>query len=304
MITFKTFITESLVVPTHLPLTMSNPRLANHSTFMLNLAQTLAKLESALEGKPIYKTEFEECRRVMNKAYQEVFDLEYVQLYFSLMKKLPHEDKNKPEYDDENDIYYSDKSINGSATILKRYAKKADKSIYIAKAVQVANEFAIFKEIFTHLKPKVTSGRVPSGIVKAVNPNRVDGTCGWCFKTQALAPNGTMVHHGFARPGYGYQTPSCPGISFRNLEVSTEGLQAKIRALKNQLSNEEEELIRLGKLTSVTLKNRKGIVSVVSKGDADWTKTIDTFKHQTQSNIRAMTHDLTYAEKALVKWTK
>ena len=72
------------------------------------------------------------------------------------------------------------------------------------------------------LKDKVVKGRAPAS-PNPIGPDRQMGTCPVCFRRIAVR-RGTMVHHGYTRPGLGWQTASCPGIRFRPLEVSNEGV--------------------------------------------------------------------------------
>lgn len=49
-----------------------------------------------------------------------------------------------------------------------------------------------------------------------------DGTCQACFRNDLKVPNGKMSHHGYQRPGWGYQTPSCIGAREQPYERSCE----------------------------------------------------------------------------------
>lgn len=83
------------------------------------------------------------------------------------------------------------------------------------------------------LKTKTIKGRAPSaGDSKPVNPNKVVMTCPCCFRSIAVM-EGHMAHHGYRRPGHGLQTCSCPGIRFKPLEVSREGLDWLINTKEN-----------------------------------------------------------------------
>ena len=50
-----------------------------------------------------------------------------------------------------------------------------------------------------------------------------------------------MAHHGYRRTGFGFQTASCPGVNFKPLEVSTEGLEWLISSVRNQYEQAEME---------------------------------------------------------------
>lgn len=59
-------------------------------------------------------------------------------------------------------------------------------------------------------------------------------TCQCCFR-KYLANTGTIAHHGYQRPGDGYQTASCMGAKYSPLEVDRDRLGTLINALKAQV---------------------------------------------------------------------
>jgi hypothetical protein len=56
-------------------------------------------------------------------------------------------------------------------------------------------------------------------------------TCQCCGR-DILAETGVIAHHGYERPGDGYQTASCPGAKELPFEVSRDGLGRHIVAMK------------------------------------------------------------------------
>lgn len=90
------------------------------------------------------------------------------------------------------------------------------------------------------LKAKVVKGRAPpSGPAKPVNPNKVVRTCPVCFRQIAVV-GGHMAHHGYERPGIGFQTASCPGTRFQPWEISNEGLVWWVGHLRKNLERDEQ----------------------------------------------------------------
>jgi len=57
-------------------------------------------------------------------------------------------------------------------------------------------------------------------------------TCQICARA-IKSKNGLIAHHGYTRPGYGYQTRSCPGAKFRPYEVSCDCIQATIDSMNS-----------------------------------------------------------------------
>lgn len=69
-------------------------------------------------------------------------------------------------------------------------------------------------------------------------------TCQCCFN-KILANKGKIAHHGYQRPGEGWQTASCFGARELPFEVDRERLGELIVALKNHLKSLKETLIKL-----------------------------------------------------------
>ena len=88
-----------------------------------------------------------------------------------------------------------------------------------------------------------------------VNPNKIIRTCSCCFREIALSKSGHMVHHGFQRPGDGYQTDSCFGISYKPLERSNEGLVAIIDVIEKQLEHKNSAYKKLETSKEVSFVN-------------------------------------------------
>lgn len=66
-------------------------------------------------------------------------------------------------------------------------------------------------------------------------------TCQCCAR-DILAETGVIAHHGYERPGGGYQTNSCFGARYLPFEVDREVLGDLIEILKNKLANAKNSL--------------------------------------------------------------
>lgn len=78
----------------------------------------------------------------------------------------------------------------------------------------------------------------------AAAPEEARMTCQICGRP-IHAGNGKIAHHGYQRPGYGYQTASCPGALQHPFEVSRDELGRYIEALNRRhdtLVNQLEDL--------------------------------------------------------------
>lgn len=162
---------------------------------------------------------------------------------------------------------------------------------YVAETLPLAKAAA-------DLKNKVVKGRAPSaGPAKPVNPNKIVRTCPCCFRQIAVV-NGTMAHHGYERPGWGYQTASCPGIRFRPLEVSDEGLVYMIDQHERHLGLLEKRLADFGSITSLVRQSRNGKPVTISPDDPQWGSALRSHRFELEAEIRQTKFGLeTYKER-------
>ncbi|RYZ36120.1 MAG: hypothetical protein EOP49_32895, partial [Sphingobacteriales bacterium] len=131
------------------------------------------------------------------------------------------------------------------------------------------------------LKGKVVKGRAPSSApAKPVNPNKIIKTCPVCFRP--IAVKKLMVHHGYERPGYGWQTPSCPGAKFEPLEVSSAGLEWLISTLREELQRVEELLRNRFTIESVKIRNE----GCVTKDSPEWSKHFEAFVARQELEVK------------------
>lgn len=72
------------------------------------------------------------------------------------------------------------------------------------------------------------------------------GTCQVCGAKHKVR-NGKVAHHGYQRPGYGYQTDSCDGARCEPFEVSRDMLHKHMEMVKDESKRHHE---RLRELTS------------------------------------------------------
>lgn len=56
------------------------------------------------------------------------------------------------------------------------------------------------------------------------------------------AKNGRVAHHGYTRPGDGWQTPSCMGAKYRPYEVACDALPKAIAAVTQHIAGVEAAL--------------------------------------------------------------
>lgn len=292
----NSIITESLAIPSNFILTLDSLSLKNKDKF----DNALLILRTAMEQGSIRNADLDTVKSALNNSCSSAWEKHYVTPFLEQSR----EERDAATYSkEEEDLYYKNKGFANMDGIVKKYSKLAGKSRLIKIAVDIASEYAPLKDIMDHLKSNVTKGRAPSTIIKPVNPNQVRGTCGWCLRDISIDKNGLMSHHGFTRPGDGYQTQSCAGVNFKNLEVSLDGLNARIKATEQEKTNLELRLKELPK--SITLNIRKigsRDIIAIGKEDPNWEKTMRNTKINLESEIKSVINELEMLNKVLSKW--
>lgn len=71
------------------------------------------------------------------------------------------------------------------------------------------------------------------------------GTCQICGGMYKINPNGILAHHGFKRPGWGFQTASCMGARYEPYEVSRDRIPAVIEMFESSIARMEEHIEKL-----------------------------------------------------------
>lgn len=123
------------------------------------------------------------------------------------------------------------------------------------------------------LKDKVVKGRAPSATPKVENPDKVVRTCACCFRGIAVDGPDRMAHHGYRRPGQGEQTPSCSGIQFPCLEVSSAGLQMLVSDAEARYAIAQRAWTKRSEVNELTHTTRRGgqrVEETIRRGDPQW----------------------------------
>lgn len=184
-------------------------------------------------------------------------------------------------------------------------SKKLAKTKAVGPMVDAMREFVHetlpLAEAVKSLKSKVVKGRAPSeGPAKPENPDKIIRTCPCCFRAIAVR-SGCMAHHGYDRPGNGWQTASCPGIRFKPLERSKEGLEWITQATKEQLANAQAAHKSRNKLTTLMIiEGRKPVE--ITKDSPKWEREFRYHVSKLESQIRSLKYSLNTLEKKLTEW--
>lgn len=166
---------------------------------------------------------------------------------------------------------------------------------------ELAIELAPLATALADLKTKIVKGRAPNtGPSKPENPNKVVKTCPCCFRKIAVI-QGKMAHHGYKRPGFGSQTSSCPGIRFKPLEVSNEGLVWLIGTYREDLANCKAALAGRDQLDMLMVRRGLGVAKV-TPDMPEWKQELRFWSARIEWDIQGLTDSLPRLEKILADW--
>ena len=71
------------------------------------------------------------------------------------------------------------------------------------------------------------------------------GTCPVCFRNVKISGSGSIMLHGYKRPGYGMTEGKCPGVGYPPFELSVKGVAAYLNQLVRMIAEEEAMLAKL-----------------------------------------------------------
>lgn len=200
----------------------------------------------------------------------------------------------------------SPSSLHDVIALSKRLAKSDCDDPAVRAMRALAAEVLPLSEASVALKGLIVKGRAPRGEpARPPNPDQERGTCSCCFRSIAVVPTGKMAHHGYERPGDGYQTSSCSGVRFKPLEVSTEGLEWLIWSVSEKLGALRERFERRDELTrlSFTVREKGRVVpKTVEKGEPDWDRRFREWERATHFAIGGHEGYLVEIEKRLAEW--
>lgn len=249
----------------------------------------------------------EKEKQIRNTDYQQVKkDLGYV-VEAAFDNGLPKVDCDDiPEYMEE--IYW--KSVCSTNDLLNA-SKKLEKMKegfdhpYVIAYKTIIDELKPICEKVKEAKNWVVKGRVvkeksTSEIIKEQDKR----TCPCCFGRFSLH-NGKMVHHGFQRPGGGYQTESCFGFGYEPFERSNLGTVKIIEHLEYILKSKEENIPLMKKDKSITIFDKKTLkLTEIHFGSEIFEKENNRRIEETESEIRHLKKNLSFYNKKLKEWIK
>jgi hypothetical protein len=135
-----------------------------------------------------------------------------------------------------------------------------------------------------------------------------EGTCQICEGRQIIQPTGenkgTLVLHGYNRPGYGYAVGQCIGYHELPFEVSCKALENHIGSLKLTASYTAKRLEELP--TRKTLLTRAPYPSKetveIDASDPRFNQVRELKKYELEMELRQVTREIEYQEGRVAAW--
>lgn len=160
----------------------------------------------------------------------------------------------------------------------------------------------------TGLKDKVIKGRAPAPVRPPANPDQLRMSCGCCQRPIAVMggePTGRMAHHGYQRPGHGWQTASCPGIKFMPLETTDDGPRYMLAMRIDQRLRAEAALARCPELAELSvLMRERGVKTLkkITRVMPEWKKAFDAHVGSLESDIRGLKSEINRLRRIVLDW--
>lgn len=256
-----------------------------------------ALLAGAEEGA-IRKVIYDDAKRTLGDAVYKGFDnVRGPYFHGGRWESLPEDVRN---LDEKLGI---PSSLHDVLALHKRLSKTTVEHPVVDAMKRFAAEALPLAEAAAALKDKLVKGRVvnPEGPAKPVNPNKVIGTCPCCSRGIAVT-GGTMAHHGYERPGTGYQTDSCAGIRFKPLEVSSEGLAWLVETTQQHLDQLRKTYEGRESIRSLVRIDRRNQRVEVTPDMPEWRREFASWVATTERDIRWLESDLERLEPMLRDW--
>jgi hypothetical protein len=257
----------------------------------------LDTLNKGLAENSIRNVEFTDVKSYASKLASEAWSLRVSDVFISGGK---YQSLPKDVWEFEWTINFS--GIHSLPSIEKKLAKvKLDHPCIDAMKAWVVEMMPLSKAIES-LKPVVVKGRAPSTEpAKPVNPNKDVKTCPCCFRAIAVG-SGLMVHHGYKRPGNGEIVGNCPGIRFKPLEISPDGLHYMLEGHKATKQYCEERLAKKDEIKAFTEVNWKKQEIQIKRGDPQFDQSMKNFVFSMERDIRYAIRDIEMFEQRIANW--
>lgn len=263
-----------------------------------HLASALDTVQVAVRDGMIWNTDYQHAKATLNNAVGRAWD-DVQAVYLSVVETGRRYDSFA------SDLYYAGVSSTNDILSLSKKIKKAENAKsafdgFINAARELEAECIGLAKSVRDLKKLVVKGRKPRPVEQQVpvNPDQVRGTCPCCFSTQAVR-DGKMVHHGYQRPGEGFQTASCMGVRFKPFERSVKGTEAVIDNLSDRIALAEKDLNERETWTEITFRNT---TKKIERGAAGWNTAFERKVEELTIKIEQLRHSREHFVRLKDEW--
>lgn len=269
---------------------------SNRPRYQERFEETIDVLNRSLEQGSIRNVEFKDVKSRCSDAASEAYKFAISEPFVWAQKFM-----SLPDAIQDLEMSINFAGIHSMTSIKKKVdAVKVDHPCMTALKAWVA-EYMPLAEAVDTLKQNVVMGRAPStGPAKPVNPNKDVKTCACCFRPIAVV-SGTMAHHGYKRPGNGWQTNSCPGIRFKPLELSPDGLKYMSEAHASSIESKNHELEQAPSIQSFKKQIHRQMVTI-NRGDAEFERHMKAHVSGLERDIRWHTQDKDRFDARIASW--
>lgn len=275
------------------------PILVANSHNQARVAEAIEKVANATHAGTIRNVDLQETKSVLSRAADEAWKRHVAQ---------PHFYGRWDQHPEEVQALYDEITIMGLHDVISA-SKKLGRSTAHGQAVDAMRTYCAEVLPLSHavaaLKDKVVKGRIVKAEPTPANPNKITRTCPVCFRQIALTGQ-VMAHHGYKRPRQGWQTASCPGVRFRPLEVSKDGLQWLVGVEQAQLAKLKQALEEKDTKPEFLVVRKSHRIGAdthrVERGDPQWAPLFERHIAELESEIKQLERQLPELEAMLAKW--
>lgn len=133
------------------------------------------------------------------------------------------------------------------------------------------------------------------------------GTCPICNGVWMLTRKGLLVHHGYQRPGWGWQTDSCFGAKEEPYEKSTAVIPKYLKMVQARLDDREAFLQKLQSepetiADQVTYLRQFEVAKQIGKDDKNYKRSLEILTSRVELEIRQLKTEIQRMTKKLEEW--
>lgn len=270
-----------------------------------SLDAALTTIADAVEAGEIRNVALQDAKSTLSSAVQETWSRHISNRFFT-----GEVWRNGSMSEALRDLYYKVNvyGLHEVHAAAKRIAATKVEGPAVDAMRALLQELLPLAQAVTGLKDKVIKGRAPAPPRPPANPDQLRMSCGCCQRPIAVVggePTGHMAHHGYSRPGHGWQTASCPGVKFMPLETTDDGPRYMLSMRVEQLARAEAALARCPELTELSvLVRERGVKSLkrITSDMPEWKRAYATHVWDIESDIRGLAGEIPRLKKIIQEW--